>query len=71
MAEKLTWPEIERRYHQEWVQLIDYDWPEGEPYPAAGIVQFHAQTRKEFNQLSQKNPAPDAACRWSWPRETI
>ena len=37
MADMLTWQEIERRYNEQWVQLIDYEWFEGEPYPAAGI----------------------------------
>jgi hypothetical protein len=28
MAEKLSWEEIKKNYDQEWVELVDYDWPE-------------------------------------------
>ena len=59
---KLTWSEIEKRYDQEWVQLVNYDWPEGEPYPSSGVVQFHSPKRKEFDALSRENPVEDAAC---------
>ncbi len=62
MEKKLTWQEIKERFDQEWVQLIDYDWPEGEPFPSAGVVQFHASDRKEFDTLSRQNPVDDAAC---------
>ena len=62
MERKLTWHEIREQFDQEWVQLIDFDWPEGEPFPASGIVQFHAPDRKQFDMLSRQNPIDDAAC---------
>lgn len=62
MGEKLSWKDIERLYDQQWVQLIDYEWDEGEPYPSGGVVQFHAFDRREFNDLSRQNPVEDAAC---------
>ncbi len=62
MDEKLSWNEIEKRYDQEWVQLVAYDWPEGTPYPRSGVVRVHASTRKEFNSLiSAKDTPKDAA----------
>jgi len=61
MNEKLTWEQIKEKYNQQWVQLVDYDWNDTEPYPAAGIVTVHAPTRKEFNNLTKQQPARDAA----------
>ena len=50
MEKKLSWEEIKERYNQEWVELVDYDWPDGTPYPQAGIVRAHASERKRFYQ---------------------
>lgn len=61
MKEKLTWGEIERKYNQEWVQLVDYDWPEEEPLPHGGVVQAHAKTRREFDELILREPQEDSA----------
>ncbi len=51
MEQVLSWREIEKNYNQQWVQLVDYDWPDGEPKPKSGRVRLHAPTRKEFNKL--------------------
>ena len=48
MEKKLTWQEIEQKYNREWVQLVDYEWSEGEPFPAVGVVRVHAADRKDF-----------------------
>lgn len=48
MAEKLSWDEIKARYHEQWIQLLDYDWPDGTPWPKAGIVAIHDSDRKAF-----------------------
>ncbi len=48
MEKKLSWEEIKERYNQEWVELVDYDWPDGTPYPQSGIVRAHASERKRF-----------------------
>ncbi len=61
MEKKLTWPEIERLYNQEWVELIDYDWPEEDPFPKSGIVRVHAKTRSEFDDLADIDPPRDSA----------
>ena len=58
---KLSWKEIEKQFNKEWVQLIDFDWPEEEPLPRAGIVYVHAKTRKKFDDLILQNPPPKAA----------
>ena len=58
MEKKLTWQEIEKQYDREWVQLVDYDWPEGMPYPHAGTVRVHASDRKAFYSLANKEPRP-------------
>jgi hypothetical protein len=61
MTEKLTWAEIKQRYDGQWVQLVDYDWDDSEPYPSSGIVTVHAPTRKEFDQLTKQSSDYDAA----------
>jgi hypothetical protein len=59
MPEKLTWDQIKARYNEEWVELIDYDWPDGTPWPKAGIVRVHAPERREFWRLANANkPRP-------------
>jgi hypothetical protein len=52
IEKKLTWEQIEEQYDQEWVELIDYDWPEGMPYPQAGTVRVHASDCKTFYYYS-------------------
>lgn len=51
METKLTWQEIEKRYDHQWVLLDDYDWPEEEEFPKAGVVKVHAKERAEFDRL--------------------
>jgi len=61
MTKRLTWEEIEGRYNREWVELVDYDWPDEEPDPRAGVVRVHAKTRDEFDNLVAKEPPIDSA----------
>ncbi len=57
-TERLTWDEIKKHYDKEWVELVDYDWPEEKPYPLAGTVRAHAPNRKSFYQLVNTEPMP-------------
>ena len=61
MSQKLTWEEIKKQYDQEWVELIDYDWPDEDPDPTAGVVRIHAKTREEFDRLTDIDPPVDSA----------
>ena len=61
IGKKMTWEEIEHQYNQEWIELVDYDWPEEEAYPRAGIVRVHAHSRKEFDQLAAKDAPANSA----------
>jgi hypothetical protein len=61
MTKKLSWERILAQYDQQWVELIDYDWPDEEPFPRAGTVRVHAASRKEFDRLINVNPPPDSA----------
>ena len=61
MEKKLSWEEIKKQYDQEWVELIDYDWPDTEPYPRGGVVRVHAKTRKEFDKLAAVDAPTDSA----------
>lgn len=58
---KLSWDEIVRQYNQEWVELIDYDWPDTAAYPTSGIVRVHAKTRFEFDNLADIDPPFNSA----------
>jgi hypothetical protein len=55
MENKLTWEEIEKQYDRQWVELVDYDWPDGTPYPQSGVVRAHAPQRKQFYQLCKEH----------------
>ena len=55
MENKLDWNEISSKFNQEWVELVDYDWPDGEVNPLAGVVGVHAFERREFYQLLKEN----------------
>ena len=57
-GQRYTWKEIEEKFDQEWVELIDYNWPEGDPYPESGVVRTHAGQRKEFYRLANQEPIP-------------
>ena len=61
MNEILTWQEIENSYQNQWVQLIDFNWPEGLSRPKSGRVRIHASSRKEFNSLVLAAEPVDAA----------
>ncbi len=55
---KMTWEEIEKKYDQEWVELVDYDWREDEPFPRSGSLRSHAAKKKEFYQQCCREPKP-------------
>ena len=60
MSNRLTWEEIKTRYDREWVELVDCDWPEGEPYPVEGVVRVHASDKKDFYaELNRLQPKPE------------
>jgi len=61
MNQRLSWEEIKKQYNQQWIELIDYDWPEEDAYPTAGIVRVHAHSRKEFDQLAAIDRPKDSA----------
>lgn len=58
---KFTWDEIKELYDKEWVELVDYDWPEEAAHPKAGVVRVHAKSRKEFDRLVAVDPPLESA----------
>jgi len=59
-AKKLTWEEIAKSYDKEWGELVDCDWPDGTPYPRAGVVRVHSPERKEFyRMMTELKPQPE------------
>ncbi len=61
MNKILDWTQIQEEFQHQWVQLVDYDWPEGEPHPKSGKVRINAPNRKEFNKLVLEAEPVDAA----------
>jgi hypothetical protein len=61
MAKKLTWEEIKQDFDKQWVELIDYDWQETEPYPNSGVVRVHSGNRKEFDKMILQDPPAHSA----------
>ena len=54
MSERLTWEQIKQRYDQEWVELVDFDWPEEEPNPRSGVVRAHNKSHDAlFDHLAE------------------
>ena len=58
MTGKLTWEEIKSQYDQEWVELVDYDWPDGTPNPRAGVVRTHHSNKKTFHKQCLEGSIP-------------
>lgn len=56
--QQLTWEQIKQRYHEEWVELTNYDWPDGIPWPRSGVVRVHSPNRKEFWRLANEKMPP-------------
>ncbi len=61
MEKKLTWEEIRKQYDQQWVELVDYDWPEEDEHPHTGIVRVHSSDRAEFYRLAAIDSPKDSA----------
>jgi hypothetical protein len=61
MAEKLTWNEIEKLYDHEWIELVDFDWPDMETHPINGVVRVHTKSRIEFDKLINLDPPESSA----------
>lgn len=62
-AERLTWDQIKQLYPQEWVELVEFDWPEEEPYPRWGVVRSHSPNRAEFSRLLCNFTQPEEIAR--------
>ena len=61
MNNKLSWEEIKQQYDREWIELVDYEWVDADPYPHSGVVRVHAKTRAEFHDVVAKLPPADSA----------
>lgn len=54
MNQKLTWDEIKQRHPNEWVALVDSDWPDTLPDPLAGVVFAHHPDKKKLFGLAHE-----------------
>ncbi len=61
MNKKLTWKTIEKLYSKDWVQLINYSWPDNSAKPRSGIVAAHAKKRATFDKLITTKRQKDSA----------
>ena len=55
---KMTWDEIKKLHDKEWIELIDFEWAEGDAYPRSGVVRVHSADRRTFYALANKEPRP-------------
>ena len=55
---RISWEEIKTSYNQEWVELVDYDWPEEHASPSTGAVRTHGANKKEFHLQCRREPVP-------------
>jgi len=63
VSEKLTWDEIKRRHPDEWVALVEDDWPDTLPEPLSGIVYAHSPDHKTLIEMQRH--LKDAAILWT------
>lgn len=61
MTERLTWEEIRKRYPDQWVELVDFEWDEFEPDPRSGVVRLSAKKRKDIHSQYMKDPVDISA----------
>lgn len=60
--ERLTWDEIKARYPDEWVALVEYEWPDpGEL--VGGVVHAHSPSHAELIRMAKG--LRQAAIRWT------
>jgi len=60
-SEKLSWLEIQKKYNEEWVELIDFEWDETQSDPQSGVVRVHSKDKREFHKLILDRPDCEAA----------
>jgi len=58
MEKRLNWDELKEHYNQQWVELVDYDWPDDQPYPLSGVLRSHSADKKAFHQQCRREPMP-------------
>jgi hypothetical protein len=61
MGRRLFGDESKTRDDQQWVEAVDYGWPEGETYPAPGVVGVHDPDKKQFHREPRERHAFDSA----------
>lgn len=67
-SERLTWPEICRRYPDEWVMLVDLDDDEDDPEIRSAVVIGHGPARRELFAATRERLASyhtTGACRFT------
>ena len=61
MGKKMTWEEIKQQYNQEWVELVDVDWPDEESSPRGGVVRVHDKDHDElYRKVMELEPVDSA-----------
>ena len=67
-AERLTWAEIQRRFPDEWVVLVDTDWTNGQDFDfGTALVVGHRKRRKDASTLVKAafESHQDVGCFWT------
>jgi hypothetical protein len=63
VVEKLSWDEIKRLHPDEWVALVDHDWPNTTAVPLAGVV--YAHSRDHDHLIEMQKHLKEAAIVWT------
>ena len=61
MSNKKSWEEIKSAYPDEWVELVDFEWNDSEPYPRSGIVRVHHRDKKMLKTILNSKDRPTEA----------
>ena len=62
-TEKLSWDEIKHRFPNEWVALVDHDWPDTLGEPLSGVVFAHDSDHQTL--LNKQKHLKEAAILWT------
>lgn len=76
MGKTRTWEEICRLYDRQWVELINYEWLDKDPWPSCGVIRSHSSDKKAFYAQCKREPVPvDSAIVYvghpPWPKGVV
>ena len=68
MSDRLTWDEIKREYPDEWVAVVDVDWPDTSEI-RSGVVYAHSPDHKAL--IEKQRHLRSAAVVWTGKKRGV